>query len=730
MIRKEASISEFFSLIHIADMDFRTAPEYSGAVFCIFVIWSFLSEDGKISVYLSNLGGHTVCVDGSEDCFLVGIKNNGDRKRPVVGIMTGSFHTENSSLIAREAIKALEGADVDIRLYQGIDAARYLNIDNYVDEGFDYHYYPLYGYGLFEKPDILLLSFGTISAVANPMPVSEFVAGFKGIPIILLEDDTDFENVIHVTIDNEGGMKAAVEHLITQHSVKDIVFVSGPKIVPDAKVRLDAYRSVMNDHGLDSSDDHIIWGNFTDLIDPLIEKYIADHGMPEAFAVANDDMSESVYRVIKAHGKIVGKDVLVTGFDDVETAKHMDPPLTTVRQDFSEVTRIAVRKICDFLNGSDEFRSEHLSAKLVVRNSCGCETAAEPEDELGRENDRLLWAERARVKNLLYNHMKSSLMIRNLLNEDITMDKFFARIGEQLKSLGTGHSYICMPKKPKVISENKEMFLPGDMYLYMCQNGDEIVSYDENDAPLIEPGRISTYMTSENGNLMASFVLFYGNVHYGVLCVELDLRDMLFFYAISLEIGSALRYLYLAMEQRNTLISLQEKNLILDYSASHDSLTGIYNRAGIMTNALNYLKEHRKEGRFVACMGDLDHLKQINDTFGHGEGDEAIVSAAKIMSATLPEGSPLGRTGGDEFTAFFCLPDDSDFDVPGFVKKVKDACEKFDETSEKPYYFNISIGCYIFEYRNGINLIEVLKKADEKLYEAKIRRRANVIKNG
>ena len=56
MIRKEASISEFFSLFHIADMDFKTAPEYSGAVFCIFVIWSFWGEDGKISVYMSNQG--------------------------------------------------------------------------------------------------------------------------------------------------------------------------------------------------------------------------------------------------------------------------------------------------------------------------------------------------------------------------------------------------------------------------------------------------------------------------------------------------------------------------------------------------------------------------------------------------------------------------------------------------------------------------------------------------
>ncbi len=658
----------------------------------------------------------------------MGNNNTDGRKRPIVGIMTGSFHTDNSSLIAREAIHALRGSDVDIRLYQGIDAARFLNIENYVDEGFDYHYYSLYGYSLFEKPDILVISYGTISAIEDPIPVKEFVAGFEGVPIILLEDDTDIENGIHVTIDNAGGMRAAVEHLINEHSLKDIVFVSGPRIVPDAEIRLNAYRDVMDEHGLNSSDDHIIWGDFTDLIDDLVEKYVEAHGMPEAFACANDDMAESVYRVVEAHGAVVGKDVLVTGFDDVETARHMNPPLTTVKQDFTEVIKVAVKKGRSYLRNEGDFCSEHLPAKLIVRGSCGCGAAAENDDEKSEDSDRLLWTERTRVKSLLYNNMKSSLMIRNLLNEDITMEKFFVKIGEQLNALGAGHSYICMPKKPKIVSEDDDIFLPDDLYLYMCQNGSEIISYDEDNAPLLSPGQIGSYIQTDKGITMATFVLFYGNVHYGILCVELDLKDMLFYYTIALELGSALRYLYLAMAQRNTLISLQEKNLILDYSASHDSLTGIYNRAGIMTHALTYIKEHRKEGRFVACRGDLDHLKQINDTFGHDEGDEAIITASKIMEAALPEGSPLGRTGGDEFTAFFCIPDDGSFDASDFIKKVKDACEEYDRTSDKPYFFNISLGCHIFEYKNGINLIETLKKADQKLYEAKIKRRANVIR--
>ena len=202
---------------------------------------------------------------------------------------------------------------------------------------------------------------------------------------------------------------------------------------------------------------------------------------------------------------------------------------------------------------------------------------------------------------------------------------------------------------------------------------------------------------------------------------------MLFYYTISLEIGSGLRYLYLALDQKKTLRTLREKNQILDYTASHDTLTGYLNRAGVMTEAFSYMRKYKIGERFVAVMGDLDHLKQINDTFGHDSGDYAICHAANAIAHALPEGAPLGRTGGDEFTCFFHAEEEETC-AEGFKKRVKQFCIEMDETDGQPFYIGVSIGCYEFEFTDSTDLPAMLKKADEALYEAKKSRRPSVIR--
>ena len=649
-------------------------------------------------------------------------------RRPVIGIMTGSFHTDNSKEIVSAAAGRMRDENVDIRLYQGLDAKRYLNIESYVDEGFDYHYFSLFGYSKFEKPDILIVSFGTISGVTDPLPLDAFLKGLPDIPIVLLEDDTDIENGIHITIDNYGGMKAALEHLIDEHHCKDIVFCSGPRDVPDAQLRLAAFRNTMTEYGLPCGDDHIVWGDFTDQIDPLVEGAIAAHGMPDAFACANDDMAESVYRVLYRHGITPGEEVAVTGFDNIVSAQYFKPPLTTIHQDFSEVAKIAVTKAYNYFSDED-FTSEHLPAKLILRCSCGCNPS---KSNQGLASDfidtQMLRDERAQIKALQYENMTSSLMIRNLMDETITVKEFFYKLGRQLSLLHTNRSYICLLDEPKPLTEQDKMFVPDTLRLHMYQHGSEIISFHRKDAPVLAPGDIKAWHTQESGNIMATFLLFYGRYHYGIICVELPVDQMLFYYTLSLEIGSGLRYLFLALAQQESQKLLREQNMVLDYSASHDTLTGFYNRAGVMRATLSMLHQYRRGSKFIAVMGDLDHLKQINDTFGHDAGDDAICTVANILSHALPEGSPLGRTGGDEFTCLFFCPDNDDNQPDLFIQKVRRDCDVYNKTSGKPYYVNISIGCHVFHSTGQTDISAMLKKADTQLYEAKKVRRANVVR--
>jgi diguanylate cyclase (GGDEF)-like protein len=113
------------------------------------------------------------------------------------------------------------------------------------------------------------------------------------------------------------------------------------------------------------------------------------------------------------------------------------------------------------------------------------------------------------------------------------------------------------------------------------------------------------------------------------------------------------------VDNRNTVVeALQESEARLKYLASHDPLTGIFNRLSFIEMASAELKNAARSG-ISCCMVimDLDHFKQFNDTYGHVSGDEALRHAVRILSGGLRKGDFLGRYGGEEFTVFFFKAD-------------------------------------------------------------------------
>jgi diguanylate cyclase (GGDEF)-like protein len=98
----------------------------------------------------------------------------------------------------------------------------------------------------------------------------------------------------------------------------------------------------------------------------------------------------------------------------------------------------------------------------------------------------------------------------------------------------------------------------------------------------------------------------------------------------------------------------------LSYQAFHDPLTGLTNRRRFMESTATALAERSRPGSVAALFLDLDDFKTINDTLGHGAGDEALVAVADRVRSTLRGSDLAARLGGDEFGILLRdLPDES-----------------------------------------------------------------------
>jgi diguanylate cyclase (GGDEF)-like protein len=148
-----------------------------------------------------------------------------------------------------------------------------------------------------------------------------------------------------------------------------------------------------------------------------------------------------------------------------------------------------------------------------------------------------------------------------------------------------------------------------------------------------------------------------------------------------------------------------------------DDLTGLYNRRGFFALASQQLKVARRSDRCALLFfADVNGLKQINDHFGHSEGDLAITRTAEILRETFRDSDIVARLGGDEFAVLANeASSDSQKDIWDRLKENLSA-----EGSHDPRYsLSLSIGVARFDPRSSITLGELLEYADQAMYEAK-----------
>ena len=159
----------------------------------------------------------------------------------------------------------------------------------------------------------------------------------------------------------------------------------------------------------------------------------------------------------------------------------------------------------------------------------------------------------------------------------------------------------------------------------------------------------------------------------------------------------------------------------LESLSLRDDLTGLYNRRGFFTIAVEHFKmADRKRTKMFMLFMDLDHLKNINDTYGHHKGDQALMGIANILNSTFRRSDIKGRMGGDEFAVFPIGSSHEGMEIA--MSRLKKNIEAFNKSKENPFPLSVSMGVSHYDPEHPCTIDELLVRADKIMYEVKRRK--------
>jgi DNA-binding LacI/PurR family transcriptional regulator/signal transduction histidine kinase len=229
-------------------------------------------------------------------------------------------------------------------------------------------------YNLVNKKNIdgLIIWGAGISVCADPVDVINIYVRFNEFPKIIIGHV--IEGTPSIIIDNYAGMFSACIHLIKKHQCSQIAFIRGPETHTEAELRYSAYKDALVTSRLPFEPDLVVPGNFKKNSGNMGIKILLDERKVkfDAVVTANDLMSIGAVEELHDRGILIPEDVKLAGFDDIEESRYIRVPLTTVKQPFYDMGKMAVKNLLLQIHNNKIDEKIIIPAELIERESCGC----------------------------------------------------------------------------------------------------------------------------------------------------------------------------------------------------------------------------------------------------------------------------------------------------------------------------------------------------------------------
>ena len=616
-------------------------------------------------------------------------------RRKRIAVLMASIEREYQQHFASGLAEASAGYGIDICIFNSMG---HMDVALSTSEAGESRIYDLPDLQAF---DGIISMPATMGSDATLRKIFEVMNQLKGKPHISI--DVKQENAVTIQFNDKNSVEELTEHMISRHGARRIMYVSGPINSKVAMDRMEACRAVMKRHGLAMEDKLVFDGQWTRMggrqaAEKLLE---LKESLPDAIMCGNDDMALGVIEALNEHGFRVPRDVAVTGFDASREAVMRG--VTTIRRPIDRTAQKAIEILNRWIDGDKPAEEVvHMNTIPVYGDSCGC-----MKEHL---NDMLrnLGTEKWNMETTLTCISMYAGSMAGVGNEQ----EAHQRIQEFIRYWDIRDFFLCVD--PSVCreadrEETETGAYPKEMLLLYGLTGGKTyqpVLYSvQKLVPALEDERDTTLC-------LIFCPLYYRNRSFGYVALNPgSLTSGAALYPFLMLLNGALMSLYL---QTN----IKRYTETIEQMAIRDIMTGMLNRRGFLEKAPAVMEKARKEKRVFAILSaDMNHMKHINDEFGHQAGDEAICRMGKAMDSLSEYSFMPVHISGDEFLAYGIL--DSTEDAEKLTACAREAINGLN--SRDPWLCDISasFGFYAAVPQEGETIDQYMTNADRRMYEEK-----------
>ena len=523
-----------------------------------------------------------------------------------------------------------------------------------------------------------------------------------GVPVISV--DKELAGCINIHFDYKSVFRKIVEHMIEYHGYRKVNFIAGFPDNAFSDERLAVYKEVLERNGIPYEPDRVYYGGFWSDPTLLAMEEMEKKGFDDVDAIicANDVMAIVAGNYLTERGYHIPHDIAVSGFDGIHMEKYCVPRLTTGIYNLEGFIDTIFHIIDDEIQKEDYPKDWTIHNKMQIGRSCGCDGVL-PEYAA---------FEMVQLKQDIDSEIKfqgtMGQMVTNFANTE-SDTRVFLDMPPYIKDMRYRDFWYCM-NVPAFKAENANYATKMRVmhYHYSETDGTSGEKNIDMDFGELIPD-LDDYLQTTDYMLVMTMHMEGETTGYTVVSFDIDK-----FWATAYS-TFLVNFRHL-QEMRNTY------RMMVD-TYRKDPLTGLLNRTGFY-HAVQPLMENSADLEMSVIMMDMDHLKMVNDTFGHAEGDYALYTLGNIVKNSVGQ-ELAARIGGDEFLIVMTGEHTSDR-AEAIVEAVREGIRQHNlQHPDKGYELQASIGTYTNHVGNHM-LDYFMKKADDIMYAIKYRHHREV----